>query len=330
MAIRAKPERVYIKLGTSCNLHCKYCHSEAIDVKFNPAILPVLKSFDLKRITFGGGEPLLYWDTLKQIVNYLGDTVQYKVVTNGTLFTQEIVDFCNSYNFLFFISVDGLNTTRDMSKPIQWDLIKQLKFCGTAVTYYRENRNILNELASLDSLKEKYLTVEPWIFSSFPNFVHSTSKIGESASDLELVSDYLNQMEVLSREAFKLYKNGMVTGFLRRIFRSYVLKRNFTGVRCCNDEYFAILADGSITVCPYTKDIIGSVLDLQSVDWAKVQTDYSSGECKDCELFSVCGNYCCKNVTDHECLIMKEMHVVIVNLMNEFKISYDELVELFG
>ena len=232
------------------------------------------------------------------------------------------------YKFLFFVSVDGRDSTRDMSIPIKWDLIKDLRFCGTAVTFYRENSNILDAMASLDVLKEKYLTIEPWMFSSFPNFVHSTSKVGKNASDLKLVNDYLCQMEVLAKEAFVLYKSGIVTGFLRRLFRSFVLRKNYVGVRCCNNTYFSILADGSITVCPYTKDIVGSVFDLEAVDWDLVSFKFLKDGCKDCDLLSICGNYCCKNVTNHECLIMKHMHHVMVLLMGQFDVSYDELQEI--
>lgn len=325
MGTKDKLERIYIKLGTSCNLKCKYCHVERKDIQFNPAILPILKDLNLRRITFGGGEPLLYWNVIKQIVLYLGDNVQYKVVTNGTLFTEEIVEFCNQYNFLFFISVDGIGSTRDDSKPIKWDLVKKLKFCGTAITFYRENRNILDAMASLDEIKEKYLKVEPWIFSSYPNFVHVTRESNKNASDLELVESYVQQMTVLARESFNLYKQGIITGFLHNIFKNYVLKKNFNGIRCCNDKYISILANGDICICPYTLDRVGSIFELDLLDWDKIKFEYSKEECLHCKLFDICGNFCCKNVTDHECLVMKRMYEVVVHLMNEFKINYDEL-----
>ena len=63
-----KLKRVYLKLGTACNLHCKYCHAEHKDIKFNPDILPVLKDFNLTRITFGGGEPLLNSQYIKDVL----------------------------------------------------------------------------------------------------------------------------------------------------------------------------------------------------------------------------------------------------------------------
>ena len=55
MSNNLKLSRIYIKLGTGCNLHCKYCHASSSNFVFNPEILPVLKSFGLKKVTFGGG-----------------------------------------------------------------------------------------------------------------------------------------------------------------------------------------------------------------------------------------------------------------------------------
>ena len=141
--------RVYIKLGCDCNLHCKYCHAEHINIQFDEKILPILKEMNLKNITFGGGEPLLYWGIIQKIVLYLGDAITYNFATNGTLFTQEIVNFCNQHKIKVAISLDGLRSTRDMSKPIPWDLVKQIWSCGTAVTFYKENSDIFKSLTSM-------------------------------------------------------------------------------------------------------------------------------------------------------------------------------------
>ena len=316
---------VYIKLGASCNLHCKYCHAESKVIHFNPEILPVLKGLNLRQVHFGGGEPLLYWDTIRKITEYLGKTIQYKIVTNGTLFTQEIVDFCNQYNFFFHISLDGIHTTRDTSKPICWDLIKQLRFCGTAVTFYKENSNILETLNSLNDIKRNYLTVGPAIWSSFPNFVHSTSKTG-ILSDRALADSYIAQLTIMLRRAIWIYKerNGHTTIFLKRAFHEFVQKKSMNGVFCCNDESIAILADGTICVCPYTYEKAGDVFHLDKIDWNIIKDLYTKETCKTCELFHVCGNRCCMDVTDNQCYIMRNMHKNFVEIMKKNGITYEE------
>ena len=52
---KIKLRKVYIKLGSECNLRCKYCHVKQVSFDFNPEILPVLKKLDLDEIGFGGG-----------------------------------------------------------------------------------------------------------------------------------------------------------------------------------------------------------------------------------------------------------------------------------
>ena len=315
---------IYIKMGCECNLHCKYCHAEQKKIRFNPEIVPVLKSLNVKTVTFGGGEPLLYWKSIREIVEHLGKEVVYKITTNGTLFTQEIVDFCNQYKFYFYISMDGIHSTRDTSKPIPWDLVKQLNFCSTGVTIYKENQNVIETLESLNEIKSKYLTVFPAVWSSFPNFVHSTSKTG-LLSDREMAKNYVEQMTLLTKQAIEIYKKeNKATIFLKRVFNEFVRKKDMNGVFCCNDKSLSILADGTICVCPYTYDIAGHIFQLNKIDWEKIKEQYTRPSCKSCDIFHVCGNRCCKDITDNQCYVNRKMYENITKLMKEYDISYKE------
>ena len=327
MSNNLKLSRLYIKLGTNCNLHCKYCHAAPCDFSFNPAILPVLKSFGLKKVTFGGGEPLLYWLTIKQIVEYLGKDVRYKIITNGTLFTEDIVSFCNSYKFEFYISLDGSDSTRDNSQPILWQLIKKLKHCGTAVTFYRENQDIRKTLDSLYFIKRDYMSIPDWIYSSYPNFVHSTEKTGV-LSDRELADSYIRQITEISEEALALYKNqNLVTGFLRRIFADYVKVKNIHGVRCCNEYFISILADGTICSCPYSMESVGDIFHLDSFSLDAIEKSCYRPQCKSCSMLGICRNYCHIDITDNFCYVMRSLHRNILRLMHDYGITYEDLSE---
>lgn len=315
---------VYLKLGPECNLHCKYCHAEHTTILFNPEILPVLKRFALARVNFGGGEPLLYWDKIKQVVSALGDGIRYRIVTNGTLFTSEIVEYCNEHRIRCYISLDGSNTTRDMAWPIRWDLIRRLWFCGVSTAIYKENQDIRRTLESLNTIKERYLTVEPEIWSTFPNFVHSTSKTGK-LSDKELADSYVNQMTELVKEALGLFKKGHPSLFLWMAYAKFVRKKQFVGVNCCNANFVSVLADGTVCICPYTYEKAGDIFHIDAIDWQQVQEKYSRVRCKTCELFSICGDSCCANITDDECYIMRHMHKNMVALMEKEGVTCEAL-----
>lgn len=323
---QSKLERVYIKLGSDCNLKCKYCHTEHFNCTFDKNILPILKNLNLKRISFGGGEPLLYWNTIKEIVEYIGSSVNYKMVTNGTLFTKEIIDFCNKYNFYIYISIDGLHTTRDTSIPIKWDLISKLKFSGTAVTFYKETSNYKNTIKYLNAIKEKYLSIHPTKFTSFPNFIHSTEKTG-ILSDKNLADLYVLQLSSLLEEAFEIYnKRNIIVVLLKKCFLSFYYRKNLNGIRCCRDTYIAILPDGSILACPYLSSKVGDIFNLNEINWNNIKNNHIRESCKTCELFDICGNYCWANITDDECYIMRKMYTIFDNLMKKYNITYEELL----
>lgn len=328
MNFNNKIEKFYIKLGSSCNLHCKYCHSVNQKIDFNPEILPILKLMNLKHVTFGGGEPLLYWDLLECIVKYLGNGRIYRVVTNGTLFTQKIIDFCKQYNFVFGISFDGNMSTRDTSKEIQWDLISNLSHVNIVTTFYEENKDIEGTLNSLNGYKEKYLHIKPNKFSTFPNFIHSTKSTGVLSTH-ELAISYVEQVTEILDEAFRLFCNGEKTYFLKRCFEIYCRGEPGDGIRCCSETNICMLVNGDICSCPYTLDKVGDIFHFNDIDFKKVREKYLHKRCVDCDIFNICKNFCCQNITDDECYTIKNLHKNMLFLMKEYNISYNDLNESF-
>lgn len=76
------------------------------------------------QVTFFGGEPLLNYPVLKQVVEY-GREVEklgrkkflFELITNGTLLTKDIVDFLVKEKFLLFISIDGWREMHNYQRP---------------------------------------------------------------------------------------------------------------------------------------------------------------------------------------------------------------------
>lgn len=104
-----------------CNLNCVYCQAN------NGARLHEAMSFEIARkavdialeapqkqlaFEFQGGEPLLNYPVIKAIIEYSeskkGDRqIQYSVVTNLTLITEEMIDFFRKYHVSISTSIDG-------------------------------------------------------------------------------------------------------------------------------------------------------------------------------------------------------------------------------
>lgn len=66
-------------------------------------------------LNFYGGEPLLFFDLIKKIVSFLesenekcGKKAKFSITTNGSLITEEVIQFFNENEFLVVLSFDGL------------------------------------------------------------------------------------------------------------------------------------------------------------------------------------------------------------------------------
>jgi uncharacterized protein len=105
-----------------CNLRCEYCYvgkdrsAMSLDVArrivdFAYSRTPSDESIDF---AFFGGEPLIEFDRVRQITSlieehpqYDASRVQLTMVSNGTLFNDEIAQFVREKNIAFGISCDG-------------------------------------------------------------------------------------------------------------------------------------------------------------------------------------------------------------------------------
>ena len=118
---------VFLLLGPACNMTCRHCSQTPIkntfcqqpDSELPEKVLLFLKKWlsvkngFFSRIYFWGGEPLLYWETIKRYILMFESRGifprQYRIFSNGLLLTKEIADFCNRHRVLFTMSYDAPN-----------------------------------------------------------------------------------------------------------------------------------------------------------------------------------------------------------------------------
>jgi len=72
-------------------------------------------------VGFYGGEPMLEFELIKRCVEYTesqveGKTIRFNVTSNGTILTEEIMDFLAEKNFLLSISLDGSKEEHDVTR----------------------------------------------------------------------------------------------------------------------------------------------------------------------------------------------------------------------
>lgn len=114
-----------IQLGLSCNYACDYCSQRFVErppetsKKDIEAFMAKLSNLEFKeeaglKIELWGGEPLVYWKTIKPLVEALNQHFahwthkpHFSMITNGSLLTREICHWLYINNFGVAISHDG-------------------------------------------------------------------------------------------------------------------------------------------------------------------------------------------------------------------------------
>ena len=110
--------RISISLGLKCNLSCNYCLQDKIPKEKTNylEIDKMLRNIEQKdfntlshtMIEFWGGEPLLYLDEIKYIVENLKvKPLVFSIVTNGTLINVDFIKYCIEKNIILCLSHDA-------------------------------------------------------------------------------------------------------------------------------------------------------------------------------------------------------------------------------
>lgn len=133
---KVQPGGILILVTQTCNLRCTYCY--AGDGSYG-GVTKLLPSRDARRaidlmlerapdrqlfgVTFFGGEPLLNWQLIRDVVGYCEDKVasetsrelqfSFSVTTNGTIFNDQICALLRDHRFNVMVSFDGADQAKN-------------------------------------------------------------------------------------------------------------------------------------------------------------------------------------------------------------------------
>lgn len=121
--------------NNKCNFHCSYCYSAKgrTNKEINPAVLAAglryflnpdrAKGERLSISILGGGEPLLSWEILKpaleeaMLLTAQREThCPVSLVTNGSIYTDEIMQFCLQHTISLSVSFDILEDVQNAQR----------------------------------------------------------------------------------------------------------------------------------------------------------------------------------------------------------------------
>lgn len=131
---KGKISALTLMIIQECNLKCKYCYGDGGEYndkgKMKKEVALQAVDFlidetdcDNLSIAFLGGEPLLNFNLIKEVVKYCkmleidkGKKFTYSITTNGTLINREIEKFLEDNHFTIQISLDGLKDKHNKNR----------------------------------------------------------------------------------------------------------------------------------------------------------------------------------------------------------------------
>ncbi|MFR7993086.1 MAG: thioether cross-link-forming SCIFF peptide maturase, partial [Lachnospiraceae bacterium] len=185
-----------IHITHDCNLACKYCFAGEGEYHGSRALMSVetgKKALDFLvansgnrtnlEVDFFGGEPLMNWETVKELVAYgrslekpFQKKFRFTLTTNGVLLDETIEEFLNREMSNVVLSIDGRKQVHDSMRPTKngkgsYDLIVP-KFQHLAQsrgqtnyyvrgTYTHHNLDFSEDVLALADLGFTQISVEP-------------------------------------------------------------------------------------------------------------------------------------------------------------------------
>lgn len=248
---------IILTLTDNCNFSCSYCYKPKSNAFLNFAkareallfFLPYL--VDTSYITFYGGEPLLCFDQIRKIVHFLDNRklkfkkeFHYSISTNGSLMSEEVINFFDEHRFRVGLSFDVLSqdiTRKADSFGAMVSLIQRLQkyenisletnsvFIPDTVKTLSDSMKFLWEIG-VQRIRYSFSYIEQW--------------------EKEAISDFEREMEKLKKFMGKIYNETQKIPIIN------FLEKQDPKIRYCPAglDRISITPNGEIWGCPLFYD----------------------------------------------------------------------------
>lgn len=319
-----------LHIAHDCNLACKYCFAEEGEYHGRRAIMSYevgKKALDFLvansgsrvnlEVDFFGGEPLMNWQVVKDLVAY-GRSLEepnhkkfrFTLTTNGVLLNDDILEFANKEMSNIVLSIDGRKEVHDFMRPHRggqgsYDEIvpkfKKVAESRNQMNYYvrgtftHHNTDFAADVCHLADLGFKQISVEPVV----------APPSAEYALRDEDIPQILAEYDKLAVELLKRRKEGNGVNFFHFMI-------DLTGGPCvykrlsgCGSgtEYLSVTPWGDLYPCHQfvgqEEFLMGNV--DTGVTNTKIRDDfkscnvYSKEKCKNCFAKFYCSGGCAAN-----------------------------------
>ena len=319
-----------LNIAHDCQLRCKYCFASTGDFGKGRKLMTfetgkhaidflLEKSGDRQNLEldFFGGEPLLNFDVVKQIVEYarsreaeFGKKFRFTITTNGLLLDDDKIDFINREMHNVVLSIDGRKEVNDSMRVLAngkgcYDTIlpkyKKLvekrgdKEYYVRATFTNKNLDFSEDVFSLYEAGFDQISVEPVVGDSEEEY---------ALTEKELPAVF-KEYENLAKRILENEKKGGKFNFFHFMLdldQGPCAIKRLRGCGCGND-YVAITPDGDMYACHQFVGIdeykMGNIdegtfnLDMKS-DFAGCHV-YSKPDCRECWAKFYCSGGCNAN-----------------------------------
>ena len=319
-----------LHIAHDCNLACQYCFAEEGEYHGRRALMSFevgKKALDFLiansgsrrnlEVDFFGGEPLMNWQVVKQLVEYgrsqekiHNKHFRFTLTTNGVLLNDEIMEFCNREMSNVVLSLDGRKEVNDKMRPFRngsgsYDLIvpKFRKFADSRdqANYYvrgtftRNNLDFSRDVLHFADLGFKQMSIEPVVAS--PDKPYAIRE-----EDLPTI---LQEYDILAKEYVKRHKEGrgfQFFHFMIDLNQGPCVAKRLSGCGS-GTEYLAVTPWGDLYPCHQfvgQEDFLLGNVD-QGITNTKVRDEfklcnvYAKDKCRDCFARFYCSGGCAAN-----------------------------------
>lgn len=320
-----------LHIAHDCNLACKYCFAdegeyhgqkrELMSLEVGKRALDFLIENSGNRVNlevdFFGGEPLMNFDVVKEIVAYgrsrekeAGKNFRFTLTTNGMLLNDEVMDFCNREISNVVLSLDGRKEVNDMMRPTRngkgsYDIIvpKFQKFVENRGdksyyvrgTFTRQNLDFTEDFKCMADLGFKEISIEPVVSPDACEFAIREEDIEQICAEYDK----------LAKDIIERHRAGKPVTFFH-----YMIDLNggpcvYKRLSGCGSgtEYLAVTPTGDLYPCHQfvgnTDFLLGNIYDgikrTDIVEEFKLCNVYAKDKCKDCFARFYCSGGCAAN-----------------------------------
>ncbi len=319
-----------LHIAHDCNLACRYCFAEEGEYHGRRAFMSFevgKKALDFLiansgnrinlEVDFFGGEPLMNWNVVKQLVEYgrsqekkYNKKFRFTLTTNGVLLNDEIMDFCNKEMSNVVLSLDGRKEVNDRMRPFRngsgsYDLIvpKFQKFAKSRGekdyfvrgTFTRNNLDFSQDVLHFADLGFEKLSVEPVVAS--PDEPYSIRE--------EDLPEIMKEYDKLAKEFIKREKEGRgfkFFHFMIDLSQGPCVAKRLSGCGS-GTEYLAVTPWGDFYPCHQfvgmENFLLGNVeegiVNTAVRDEFKLCNVYAKEKCRDCFARFYCSGGCAAN-----------------------------------